>query len=105
MPFEKITHTKINAKTGQPLSKSSVNTYKAILNQIALTGIETKQQLLDEHKFVIDLIESIHDSDTSEDKDIKRRYYSAVFYALDEYPAELRKPYYDAFIKCKEYKK
>jgi len=103
MPFEKLTHTKINKKTGQPLSKNTTKIYTGLLNRLALAGIDTRQKLIEEHTFVIDLLQTIHDEDTSGDKDIKRKYFSAIFYALDETPL-LARPYYDAFQLCKEYK-
>lgn len=105
MAFEKLTHTKINKKSGKPLSKNTVKIYTSLLNRLAQAGIDTKEKLVHEYKFVIDLIQTIHDEDTSGDKDIKRKYYSAIFYALDEYALDLQKPYYDAFQNAKEYEK
>ena len=102
--FEPLTHTKVNKKTGKPLSKNTVKIYKSLLNRLAEAGIDTKQKLLDEHRFVIDLLQIIHDQESSEDKDVKRKYFSAIFYALDGYSLDQQKPYYDAFCACKEYK-
>ena len=103
MPFEKLTHIKINKKTGKPLSPNSVKAYKTILNRIAETGIDTKEKLVEESPFVIALINAIYDQESSVDKDIKRKFYSAIFYALDEYPLDKQKPYYDEFVKAKEF--
>lgn len=102
--FEPLTHIKINKKSGKPLSKNTVKIYKCLLNRLAEAGIDTKQKLLEEHAFVIDLLQTIHDQECSQDKDIKRKYFSAIFYALDEYALDLQKPYYDAFCICKETK-
>lgn len=102
MPFEKINHTKINKKTGKPLSKNSLKIYKGMLNKLADAGFDTKEKLIQESELVIQLLDVIYDEDTSSDKTEKRRYLSAIFYALDEYPLEKKQLFYDEFQKCKE---
>ena len=107
MPFEVIDHVKLmktGKNAGEPLSKFSVQTYKQLLNKLADSGFETKDILANNPKEVISWINTIYDSGSSEDKQQKRRYYSAIFYALDQYPDKKLKPYYDAFRKEKEYK-
>lgn len=101
MPFEKLTHTKINKKTGQPLSKNSVIVYKNLLNRLADAGIDTKAKLIEESEFTIQLISDIYETQEKEDNEMKRRMYSAIFYALDQEPLAVQKPYYEAFQKCK----
>jgi hypothetical protein len=103
MPFEVINHVKINKKTGKPLSPATARVYKTILNQLAAIGVDTKQKLLDEYEYVIYNIEEAFDTVESESKDMKRKYYCAIFYALDQEPLEKQKPYYDMFCKSKEY--
>ena len=115
MPFEPITHVKINKSTGAPISKKWVGTYKSILNKLATGGIDTKEKLIkesDEVLLMIDILfpETSPDDTTDEEKQKtqdkarteKRLYYSAVFYALDQYALEFKKPYYDAFQKAKQ---
>jgi hypothetical protein len=96
MPFEDLTHTKISKYSGQPLSENTVKIYKQHLNRLAKEGYDTKESLLKNHKKVIKHISTI------ESNNIKRRlYFSSIFYALDEYPQEKQKPYYNAFLKAK----
>jgi len=113
--FEPITHVKINKSTGAPISKKWVNTYKNILNKLSTSGIDTKEKLIhhsDEILCVIEVLfpETDPTDTTSEEKQRtqdkaradRRLYYSAIFYALDEYALEYKKPYYDAFQKAKQ---
>ena len=115
MPFEPITHVKINKSTGAPISKKWIGTYKSILNKIATGGIDTKEKLISDSDEVLLMIDTLFpetDSDDTTDEEKqktqdkarteKRLYYSAVFYALDEYTLEFKKPYYDAFQKAKQ---
>ena len=96
MPFEELHHTKISKYTGQQLSANTVKIYTQHLNRLAKEGYDTKEILLKNHKKVIKHIT------TTESDIIKRRlYYSSIFYALDEYPQEKQKPYYNAFQKAK----
>lgn len=111
MPFEQITHTKINqygVNKGKPISENTVKIYKKLLNRFADADLDTKQKLISNPKAVIDLIENAVDNDESEGRAEKRQYYSAVFYALDQYHPDTpaKKVYAEAFNKAKDnYKK
>ena len=102
MPFETITHTKVNPKTNTPISKNSVKIYKSLLNRLAQGGFDTKESLLADPDAVITLIDTVIDGDTDNDRAEKRKYYSAIFYALDQYLLQDKQPYYDAFQKAKQ---
>ena len=91
MSFEKIEHIKINKKSGEPIAKNSVKTYVTFLNRLADSGIDTIKMLIEEHKFVLWLIDTL-----------KRQYLSAIFYALEKSTDADRKPYYEAFQKVKQ---
>ena len=99
--FEPLTHIKISARTGKPLSKISIKIYKSLLNRLAKAGISTKKQLLEEQQYVIDLLDIIIDAEGEEGNAEKRKYYSAIFYALDEIPNEEKLLYHAAFLKAK----
>ena len=111
MPFEQITHTKINQygkNKGNPISQNTVKLYKKLLNRLAESDFDTKEKLVAESKSVVDLIETVVDNDEREGRAERRQYYSAVFYALDQYHPDTpaKKVYADAFHKAKDnYKK
>jgi len=112
MPFEPITHIKINqygVNKGNPISENTVKVYKKLLNRLAEGEVfDTKEKLVSDPHSVIDLIEAVVDSDESEGRALKRQYYSAVFYALDQYHPDTpaKKIYAVAFNKAKDnYKK
>jgi hypothetical protein len=105
MPFEEITHVKINQygkNKGEPIAAGSVKIYKSLLNRLAEADFDTKEKLAQHPKQVIYLIENVVDGDDSKARAEKRQYYSAVFYALDQYHADLKKDYADAFNKAKD---
>lgn len=102
MSFEKIEHIKINKKSGEPIAKNSVKTYVTFLNRLADSGIDTIKMLIDEHTFVLWLIDTLIDGDTDADRALKRQYLSAIFYALEMSTDADRKPYYEAFQKVKQ---
>jgi hypothetical protein len=102
MPFEPITHVKLNKKTGQPISNSTVKTYKTLLNRLAQQGYDTKEKLVSEQRPVVRYIESIAEEDTEDSRLLKRQYLSAIFYALEEYALESKQLYYDAFQVSKQ---
>lgn len=102
MPFEAITHTKVNKKTGKPISINTVKVYKKLLNRLAEAEIDTKDKLAENQEQVIVVIEAVVDADDEDGRALKRQYYSAIFYALDEYPLETKKLYYDYFQKAKQ---
>ena len=102
MPFEQINHVKINKKSGEPISKNSVKTYGTLLNRLAESGVDTIQQLIDDHKFVLWFIDTLIDGDSDSDRALKRQYLSAIFYALEKSTDADRKPYYEAFQKVKQ---
>lgn len=102
MPFEAITHTKVNKKTGKPISINTVKIYKKLLNRLAEAEIDTKDKLAENQEQVIVVIEAVVDADDEDGRALKRQYYSAIFYALDEYPLETKKLYYDYFQKAKQ---
>jgi hypothetical protein len=99
--FEKISHTKISQRSGKPLSKVTVKIYKSLLNRLAKAGVSTKQQLVEDSQYVIDLLDIIVDANGEEGNAEKRKYYSAIFYALDELPNKDKDLYYKAFLKAK----
>lgn len=101
MAFEKLTHTKVSKITGKELSKETIKIYKMLLNRIAKSGIDTKQKLLESPKDVIGVLNDIYEGTNEESQTEKRRYYSAIFYALDEYSNDLKKEYYEAFQNAK----
>lgn len=111
MPFEQITHTKINQygkNKGNPISENTVKLYKKLLNRLAESDFDTKEKLVSESKSVVALIETVVDNDEPEGRAERRQYYSAVFYALDQYHPDTpaKKVYADAFNKAKDnYKK
>ena len=100
--FEKLTHTKVSKRTGKPLSKVSIKIYKSLLNRLAKAGISTKKHLLEEQQYVIDLLDIIIDTKGEIANAEKRKYYSAIFYALDEEPNDSKTLYHEAFLKAKE---
>jgi hypothetical protein len=99
--FEPLTHIKVSARTGKPLSKVSIKIYKSLLNRLAKAGISTKKQLIEDAQYVIDLLDIIVDIEGEEGNAEKRKYYSAIFYALDEIPNEEKTLYHEAFLKAK----
>jgi ATP-dependent protease Clp ATPase subunit len=103
--FEKITHVKISRYSGKPLAANSVKQYVKLLNNIAAAEIDTKEKLIHNQQEVITLIDLYVDGDDEAKKFLKRQYYSAIFYALDEYHNDLKKEYYDAFQKVKAERK
>ena len=102
MRFERLSHVKLNKKTGQPISKKSVEIYRGLLNRLAEAEIDTKQKLIEEYEAVISIIDFLHPTDSKEDNAQKRHYYCAIFYALDEYPLDKQLPYYEAFQRAKD---
>lgn len=105
MPFEPITHIKINQfgkNKGKPISKNTVKIYKKLLDRLADAEIDTKDKLAENQEQVIVVIEAVVDADDEDGRALKRQYYSAIFYALDEYPLETKKLYYDYFQKAKQ---
>lgn len=99
--FEPITHIKISKRTGKPLSKISIKIYKSLLNRLAKAGISTKKHLLEEQQYVIDLLDIIIDAEGEVANAEKRKYYSAIFYALEGVPNEETTLYHEAFLKAK----
>jgi hypothetical protein len=99
--FEKLTHTKISERTGQPLSKISIKIYKSLLNRLAKAGISTKKQLIEDAQYVVDLLDIIIDEKGEKGNAEKRKYYSAIFYALHEEPNDSKTLYHEAFLKAK----
>jgi len=99
--FEPITHVKISKRTGKPLSKVSIKIYKSLLNRLAKAGIATKKDLLEEQQYVIDLLDIIIDTEGELANAEKRKYYSAIFYALEDVPNEEKTLYHEAFLKAK----
>jgi hypothetical protein len=115
MPFEPITHIKLNKTTGAPIGKAWIKKYVKLLDELSTGGVDTKAKLVSDAQEVITLIEILesdtNDTDkTTEEKqktqdkarEQRRQYYSAIFYALDEYPLDDKKLYYDAFQKAKQ---
>jgi hypothetical protein len=105
MPFEEITHVKINQygkNKGEPIAAGSVKIYKHLLNRLAEADFDTKEKLAQHPKQVIYLIEEVVDGDDSKARAEKRQYYSAIFYALDQYHPDVKKSYADAFNKAKD---
>lgn len=101
MTFEPITHIKISKRTGKPLSKVSIKIYKSLLNRLAKAGIATKKDLLEEQQYVIDLLDIIIDAEGELANAEKRKYYSAIFYALEDVPNDEKTLYHAAFLKAK----
>jgi hypothetical protein len=102
MPFEEISHTKINKKTGEEISKSSIKIYKKHLNLLAEAGFDTKKSLSQHQSEIIDLIDLVVDGDTSGSRALKRIWYSSIFYALDKEDIKKKQKFYDAFQKVKD---
>jgi len=101
MPFEKLTHTKTSLRTGQPLSKVSIKIYKSLLNRLAQAEIDTKEKLAENAEEVIAIIDFVVEGEGEVANAEKRKYYSAIFYALHEYPNEQKTLYHQAFLKAK----
>jgi hypothetical protein len=99
--FEPLTHIKVSARTGKPLSKVSIKIYKSLLNRLAKAGVSTKKQLIEDAQYVIDLLDIIVDIEGEEGNAEKRKYYSAIFYALDEVSNDEKTLYHEAFLKAK----
>jgi hypothetical protein len=99
--FEKLTHVKISRYSGKPLAANSVKQYVKLLNAIASAEIDTKEKLIQNQEEVITLINLFVDGDDEQKKFLKRQYYSAIFYALDEYHNDLKKEYYEEFQRVK----
>lgn len=100
--FEEITHIKINKKSGKPISKTAIKSYKDHLNKLAEAGFDTKDSLVKNQEEVIALVDMIVDADDSHARAAKRVWYSSIFYALDEYHLDSKKEYYEAFQKAKD---
>jgi hypothetical protein len=101
MPFEPLTHIKTSLRTGKPLSKISIKIYKSLLNRLAQAEIDTKAKLIENPEEVITIIDFVVEGEGEVANSEKRKYYSAIFYALDEYPNEQKALYYQAFLKAK----
>ena len=98
MSFEPITHVKLS-KAGTPLSQTSIRIYTRKLNYLAVAGFETIQSLVDNAKQVIEFLDMVFEDNNDQ---VKKDYYSAIFYALCTRPHSEQKPYYNAFQKFKE---
>ena len=101
MPFETLTHIKTSLRTGKPLSKVSIKIYKSLLNRLAQAEIDTKAKLVENPEEVISIIDFVVEGEGEMANAEKRKYYSAIFYALDEYPNEQKALYYKAFLAAK----
>jgi hypothetical protein len=101
MPFEKLTHIKTSLRTGQPLSKVTIKIYKSLLNRLAQAEIDTKKKLLENPEEVITIIDLVVEGEGEVANAEKRKYYSAIFYALDESPNDEKVLYHKAFLKAK----
>jgi len=97
MVFETLTHTKLNKKTGEPLSENSVKIYRTLLNKISKLGYDTKDSLVKNQAKIVSHINS-----ATNENHIKRQYYSAIFYALDEYSHTDQSIFYKAFQEAKK---
>ena len=97
MSFEPITHIKLS-KAGTPLSKSSIRVYTKKLDLLASSGYDTIESLVENAQSVIDYLDLIYESDSDQ---VKKDFYSAIFFALYKRPLSDQKPYYDAFQKFK----
>ena len=95
MPFEKFESTKTLSKTTQKI-------YLGALNRLALMEVDTKQKLMDEQKFVLEVLDAIFDEDNDKERHEKRVYLSAIFWALNDQPLKKKQLYYDAFQKAKQ---
>lgn len=95
MPFEAFESTK-------ELSKTTQTIYKGALNRLALMEIDTRKKLMSEQKFVVEVLNTIFDTDNDKERHEKRVYLSAIFWALNDEPLKKKKHYYDAFQKAKQ---
>lgn len=95
MPFEKFESTKTLSKTTQKI-------YTSALNRLALMEIDTREKLMSEQKFVIEVLEAIFDEDNDKERHEKRVYLSAIFWALNDQPLKKKKGYFDAFQRSKQ---
>ena len=78
------------------LSTTSIKIYKTHLNKLAAGGFSTIQDLIDKPVQVIARINELMPS--NEEKQKKRIYYSAIFYALaDTDYVKSSNPYHTAF--------
>jgi hypothetical protein len=102
MPFEPLTHTKLNKKTGLPISNNTVKVYKTLLNRLAEQGYDTKEKLISEQRPVIRYIDSVIGNDSDSSRQLKRQYLSAIFFALEEYALDSKQQYYDVFQTSKQ---
>lgn len=103
MPFETITHVKLNKKTGEPLRNTILKVYKTCLDHIAEQAEEltTIDGLIEHANFVVEWIDGLKGDDANGRQE-KRTYLSAVFYALEQRALEDKLPYYEAFQKVKQ---
>lgn len=99
--FEPIPHTKLK-KDGEPLSKFTLKLYKRLLNRLADAGYDTIHSLILNAPDVVELIDIVVDGDTDTHRAEKRKYLSAIFYALDTTPLGLKTAYYQAFQTAKQ---
>ena len=90
--FEEFTSTK-------ELSKTTQKIYLGALNRLAVMEIDTKQKLIDDQKFVAEVLESIFDEDTESERHTRRIYLCAIFWVLHDEPLAKKKAYYDLYQK------
>jgi hypothetical protein len=94
-------HNPINKKTGEPLSKGTTKIYTGILNQLATAGYTDPESLLANQKEVVALMDKEITGDTDKDRNKKRVFLSAVFFAIGSKTVAEIPHYYFAFQKAK----
>ena len=79
---------------GKVLAPKSISIYKSKLNKLASADITNIQELLENSKMVIAMIDSLPDaSDKTKENTEKRAWMSAIDYALFDTPIKQKKAY------------
>jgi hypothetical protein len=79
---------------GKTLAPKSISIYRSKLNKLASADIKNIQELLENSKMVIEMIDSLPDaSDTTKENTEKRAWMSAIDYALFDTPIKQKKAY------------
>ena len=99
MPFEELPPliVKHGPTAGQEASKDTHKNYRKSLDQLAARGYDTIQKLVDTPNAVIALVNDLIPGTAPSDLDKRRRFYSAVFWALTNVPDESKASYVQAF--------
>lgn len=103
MPFHIPESAKrVNSRTGEPLSKNTINQYKACLNKLAKEGWDDIDKLLQFQSSVVKFLTEMSSTDSDATRFQRRKYLSAIFFVLDATPLEAKREYYEAFQKAKQ---